>query len=49
MGVPRESLSEDDLLRLMLKEPRLIRRPLIAVGGRLIVGGDKGAMREAFG
>lgn len=48
MGVTRESLSEDELLRLMLKEPRLVRRPLIVVGGRLIVGGDKKAMRETF-
>jgi len=48
MGVTRESLSEDELLRLMLKEPRLIRRPLIAVGERLIAGGDKKAIREAF-
>ncbi len=48
MGVARESLSEDELLRLMLEEPRLIRRPLIAVGGRLIAGGDKQAIREAF-
>jgi regulatory protein spx len=49
MGVARESLTEDDLFRLMLQEPRLIRRPLIVVGKRLIVGGDKKAMREVFG
>jgi arsenate reductase-like glutaredoxin family protein len=49
MGRTRESLSEEELLQLMLKEPRLIRRPLIVVGGRLIVGSDKQAIREAFG
>lgn len=47
-GLNRDDLTEDDLVRLMLEEPRLIRRPLIQVGGHLIVGTDKKAMEEAF-
>lgn len=32
----RDQVSEDDLLALMLTEPRLIRRPLIEVDGELL-------------
>lgn len=48
MGLKPDELSEDDLIRLMLEEPRLIRRPLIKVGDRLVVGTDKKAMAELF-
>jgi arsenate reductase-like glutaredoxin family protein len=41
-----ESFTEAELLRLMLQEPRLIRRPLIQVGDRLIIGADKKALEE---
>ena len=37
-GLTAGELSEDELLRLMLEEPRLLRRPVIRVGDRLIVG-----------
>ena len=48
MGLKADELSEDDLIRLMLEEPRLIRRPLIKVGDRVLVGTDKKAMLEVF-
>ena len=48
MGVDKDSLSEDDLVRLMIEEPRLVRRPLIRAGDKLVVGTDKRAMAEAF-
>lgn len=48
MGLVTDELTEDDLIRLMVDEPRLIRRPLIKVGDRLLVGTDKKAMAEAF-
>ena len=48
MGLNPEELSDDDLIRLMLEEPRLIRRPLVKVGDRLVVGTDKKAMAEVF-
>ena len=48
LGLDRDTVSADELIRLMLEEPRLIRRPLIQVEGRLIVGTDKKAMAEAF-
>jgi arsenate reductase-like glutaredoxin family protein len=38
-------MTEDQMLDLMLGEPRLIRRPLIQTSdGDLIVGADKKAM-----
>ena len=48
MNLNKNELSNDDLIRLMVQEPRLIRRPLIEVNGRIIVGNDKKAMSEAF-
>lgn len=49
LGLDKETVSADELISLMIEEPRLIRRPLIQVEGRLIVGTDKKAMAEAFG
>ena len=48
MGLNREDLGDDDLIRLMAEEPRLVRRPLIQVRGDLIVGTDKKAMARIF-
>lgn len=48
LGLDRDGASADELIRLMAGEPRLIRRPLIRAGGRLIVGTDKRAMAAAF-
>ena len=49
LGLDRGTVTENELIRLMLGEPRLIRRPLIQVEGRLVVGTDKKAMAEVFG
>lgn len=35
LGIEREETSEDELVALMLQEPRLIRRPLIEIDGEL--------------
>ena len=48
LGLDRDTVSPDELISLMLAEPRLIRRPLIRVDGKLVVGTDKKAMAEAF-
>jgi len=48
LGLDREDLDDDRLIRLMVEEPRLIRRPLIRVGDQLIVGTDKESMEGAF-
>lgn len=43
-GLQPGALSDDALVRLMAEEPRLIRRPLILAGDRLIVGTDAAAI-----
>ena len=48
MGLNKDELTDDQLISLMLEEPRLIRRPLIRMNGKLIVGTDKKAMAQAF-
>ena len=49
LGVAREDLDDDRLIRLMLDEPRLIRRPLVRVYGEAFVGTDKEARKRALG
>jgi arsenate reductase-like glutaredoxin family protein len=46
LGRAPESFTDDELVRLMLQEPRLIRRPLVQAGDRLIIGADKLALAE---
>ena len=41
LNIQLENLNEEEVLNLMLKEPRLIRRPLIFIDGQLIIGTDK--------
>ncbi len=48
LKLDREKESPDELIRLMVEQPRLVRRPLIHTGDRLFVGTDKATMAEAF-
>jgi arsenate reductase-like glutaredoxin family protein len=45
-GSPRD---EAVLLRLMLAEPYLLRRPVIVIGGRTIFGFDRRGLEAAIG
>lgn len=49
LGLNRDDLDDERLIELMVEEPRLIRRPLTRVKGRLIVGADQTVFDEAFG
>ena len=40
----KDRLADDELIDLMLSEPKLIRRPLILVNDRLILGSDKNSL-----
>lgn len=44
MGLTPGSRSDGELLALMADEPRLIRRPLVLAGDRLIIGADLKAL-----
>ena len=48
LGLVADSLNEDDLFRLMLQEPRLIRRPLIQVGDKLFIGASDKGLEDAL-
>lgn len=40
MGLANQDLSEDEMVDLMLQEPKLVRRPLIRVGDQVFAGGS---------
>ena len=44
LEVDPASMGDDGLIALMLKEPRLIRRPLFRVGSNLIIGANPDAL-----
>ena len=48
MGIDRDSLDDDGMIALMLEEPRLIRRPITAIGDALVVGADPKALAQAL-
>ena len=39
MGLAGQELTGDEMVRLMLQEPKLVRRPMMRVGDQLFVGG----------
>ncbi len=43
-GLHPGGLTEDEAVRLMATEPRLVRRPLILVANRLIIGANRDAI-----
>lgn len=48
MGLEQEILSPEDLVRLMAQEPRLIRRPIVRVGDRLVIGANQKSIEAAL-
>jgi len=45
-GVDRNKLGDSDLIKLMLQEPRLIRRPLVRIGEDVYFGADSRVLAE---
>ncbi len=48
MGLTAAELSDDRKVSLMLEEPRLVRRPIVRLGDRLIIGASMKAITEAI-
>jgi arsenate reductase-like glutaredoxin family protein len=48
MGLADKELSEDEIVGLMLQEPKLVRRPMMRVGDKLMVGGAPAAVQAAI-
>jgi len=46
IGVDRNKLGDGDLIKLMLQEPRLIRRPLVRIGEEVYFGADTKVLAE---
>lgn len=43
LGLDRKKVSDGELISLMVKEPRLLRRPILDLGDRLLIGFDRTA------
>jgi Spx/MgsR family transcriptional regulator len=41
LGLERDKLGDKELIDLMLKEPRLVRRPVIRIGDKVYFGADR--------
>lgn len=48
LGLADKELSDDEMVKLMLEEPKLVRRPLLKVGNKLMVGGGNAAVEAAI-
>ena len=48
LGLADQDLSDEQMVSLMLQEPRLVRRPLVRIGGRLLVGANLKAVEAAL-
>jgi len=46
MGLNQNNLNEKELINFMLKEPRLIRRPIVKIGKNVYFGADSKALEE---
>ena len=46
LELDRAKLKDDDLIDLMLREPRLIRRPVVKIGKKVYFGADSKALAE---
>jgi len=48
MGLAGQELSDNKMVELMLQEPRLVRRPLVNLGGKLLVGANLKTVEAAL-
>jgi len=48
LGLAREKLTNDQLIGLMLKEPRLVRRPVVKIGRQVYFGADAKRLAEVI-
>jgi len=46
LGLEREKLSNKELIDLMLKEPRLVRRPVVRIDGTVYFDADKSVLES---
>ena len=44
LGLDRDKLSDTELIDLMLKEPRLVRRPVVRIDGKVYFSADRSVL-----
>jgi arsenate reductase-like glutaredoxin family protein len=44
LGLEKDKLSEKELIDLMLKEPRLVRRPVVRIDGKVYFSADRSVL-----
>ena len=44
LGLERDKLNDNELVGLMLKEPRHVRRPVVRINGKVYFSADKSAL-----
>jgi len=49
LGMERDKLSDNELIDLMLKEPRLVRRPVVRIGDKVYFSADKSVLENLIG
>jgi arsenate reductase-like glutaredoxin family protein len=48
LGLEKEKLGSQDMIELMLKEPRLIKRPVLSIGDRVFFGAGPSTLEKLF-
>ena len=46
LGLERDKMGDKELTALMLKEPRLVRRPVVRVDGKVYFSADKSVLEN---
>ena len=49
LGVERDKLLNRDLIDLMLKEPRLVRRPVVRIDDKVYFSADRSVLQSIIG
>ena len=49
LGLDRDSLSDDELVDLMLKEPRLVRRPVVRIDNDVYFSANRSVLEKVLG
>ena len=49
LGLERDKLSDNELIDMMLKEPRLIRRPVVRIGDSVYFSANRSVVEKLMG
>ena len=49
LGLEKDKLSDKELIDLMLKEPRLVRRPVVRIDGKVYFSADQSVLESLMG